>query len=123
MTPLVSFFAGWLASELAPHLFLQQVAISLALVWLGALRTPLGWGALALGVASWAMFWVPLRIAFIRRATAARRFLEQSGYGEAERQHMMGDASSRSYERLKLNGKSFILMNWILISTCVGISN
>jgi len=29
-----------------------------------------------LGIASWAMFWVPLRIAFIRRATAARRFLD-----------------------------------------------
>ena len=31
-----------------------------------------------LGIASWAMFWVPLRVAFIRRATAARRFLDSS---------------------------------------------
>ena len=29
-----------------------------------------------LGIASWAMVWVPIRIAFIRRATAARRFLD-----------------------------------------------
>ena len=31
-----------------------------------------------LGIASWAMFWVPIRIAFIRRATAARRFLDST---------------------------------------------
>lgn len=31
-----------------------------------------------LGIASWAMLWVPLRIAFIRRATAARRFLDST---------------------------------------------
>lgn len=31
-----------------------------------------------LGIASWAMFWVPLRVAFIRRATAAKRFLDSS---------------------------------------------
>ena len=29
-----------------------------------------------LGIASFAMFWVPFRIAFIRRATAARRFVD-----------------------------------------------
>ena len=29
-----------------------------------------------LGIASWAMLWVPIRVAFIRRATAARRFLD-----------------------------------------------
>ena len=29
-----------------------------------------------LGIASFAMFWVPIRIAFIRRATAARRFVD-----------------------------------------------
>ena len=31
-----------------------------------------------LGIASWAMVWVPIRIAFIRRATAARRFLDST---------------------------------------------
>ncbi|MEX1210390.1 MAG: hypothetical protein WEA35_05895 [Candidatus Nanopelagicales bacterium] len=31
-----------------------------------------------LGIASWAMVWVPLRVAFIRRATAARRFLDST---------------------------------------------
>lgn len=31
-----------------------------------------------LGIASWAMVWVPIRIAFIRRATAARHFLDST---------------------------------------------
>ena len=31
-----------------------------------------------LGIASWAMVWVPIRLAFIRRATAARRFLDST---------------------------------------------
>jgi hypothetical protein len=31
-----------------------------------------------LGIASWAMVWVPLRIAFVRRATAARRFVDST---------------------------------------------
>lgn len=31
-----------------------------------------------LGIASWAMLWVPLRVAFIRRASAARRFLDST---------------------------------------------
>lgn len=30
-----------------------------------------------LGIASFAMFWVPIRIAFVRRATAARRFVDE----------------------------------------------
>lgn len=31
-----------------------------------------------LGIASWAMVWVPLRVTFIRRATAARRLLDST---------------------------------------------
>lgn len=31
-----------------------------------------------LGIASFAMFWVPIRIAFIRRATAARQFVDSA---------------------------------------------
>ena len=31
-----------------------------------------------LGIATWAMFWVPLRVAFIRRASAARRFIDST---------------------------------------------
>jgi N-acetylmuramate 1-kinase len=45
------------------------------------------------------------------RIFAIRRFLEGHGFGEAARRHMQGDASTRSYERLTLNGASYILMN------------
>jgi tRNA threonylcarbamoyl adenosine modification protein YjeE len=45
------------------------------------------------------------------RIFAIRRFLEGHGFGEATRRHMQGDASTRSYERLTLNGASYILMN------------
>jgi len=47
----------------------------------------------------------------IERYGALRRFLEQSGYSDARRERMPGDASTRSYERLTANGKTMILMN------------
>jgi N-acetylmuramate 1-kinase len=42
---------------------------------------------------------------------AVRRFLDQSGFAEAERQRLAGDASTRSYERLTLGDRQVILMN------------
>jgi tRNA threonylcarbamoyl adenosine modification protein YjeE len=45
------------------------------------------------------------------RIAAIRRFLEHAGFGLAERRHMQGDASTRCYERLTLDGASVILMN------------
>lgn len=45
------------------------------------------------------------------RIAAMRRFLERSGYSAAERRHMQGDASTRSYEHLNRDGQSVILMN------------
>ena len=45
------------------------------------------------------------------RIAAVRRFLDRSGLALAERRHMQGDASTRAYERLTLDGKSAILMN------------
>jgi tRNA threonylcarbamoyl adenosine modification protein YjeE len=39
------------------------------------------------------------------------RFLEQSGFREAERQFVQGDASTRTYERLVENERTAILMN------------
>jgi N-acetylmuramate 1-kinase len=47
----------------------------------------------------------------IERFAALNRFLEQSGYGAARRERMPGDASTRSYERLTLAGRTAILMN------------
>ncbi len=47
----------------------------------------------------------------LERIISTRRFLEENGFGGAQRERMAGDASSRSYERLLFEGKQFILMN------------
>lgn len=39
------------------------------------------------------------------------KFLQQTGFAEAERRRMQGDASTRGYERVALSGKRAILMN------------
>jgi tRNA threonylcarbamoyl adenosine modification protein YjeE len=45
------------------------------------------------------------------RLAAVRRFLHESGFEQAERKRIQGDASSRSYERLTLGERTAILMN------------
>jgi len=45
------------------------------------------------------------------RLIGARKFLDESKFGEAERQRITGDASTRSYERLTIAGRNLILMN------------
>ncbi len=45
------------------------------------------------------------------RIAVIRMFLSRSGFGAAERSYMQGDASTRAYERLTLQGASYILMN------------
>jgi N-acetylmuramate 1-kinase len=45
------------------------------------------------------------------RFLALNAFLEHTGYGEAERHFMQGDASSRSYERLTHGPRHVVLMN------------
>jgi tRNA threonylcarbamoyl adenosine modification protein YjeE len=45
------------------------------------------------------------------RLAAIRRFLVGTGFAEAERRYMQGDASIRSYERLQLGNHRAILMN------------
>jgi aminoglycoside/choline kinase family phosphotransferase len=47
----------------------------------------------------------------IERMTAIRRFLEDTGFGEAERIAVKGDASTRAYQRLALGDRRAILMN------------
>ena len=47
----------------------------------------------------------------VERIAAIRAFLSRSGFGAASRQYMQGDASTRAYERLTLEGVSYILMN------------
>jgi len=45
------------------------------------------------------------------RIAAVRRFLDRNGFALADRKLMQGDASTRAYERLTLNGVCTILMN------------
>ncbi len=45
------------------------------------------------------------------RIAAIRGFLDESGFRDAERRRLQGDASTRSYERLVLGGKAYVLMN------------
>lgn len=45
------------------------------------------------------------------RLPQARAFLEEAGFGEAVRERLAGDASTRSYERLKLGERRVMFMN------------
>ncbi|HEY5378139.1 MAG TPA: tRNA (adenosine(37)-N6)-threonylcarbamoyltransferase complex ATPase subunit type 1 TsaE [Pseudolabrys sp.] len=45
------------------------------------------------------------------RIAIIRRFLHEAGFGQASRRRIQGDASTRSYERLTLEGSNYILMN------------
>jgi N-acetylmuramate 1-kinase len=47
----------------------------------------------------------------VDRMAAARQFIAESGYSEALRTRVAGDASTRSYERLALGDKRVLLMN------------
>ncbi|MBI5132853.1 MAG: tRNA (adenosine(37)-N6)-threonylcarbamoyltransferase complex ATPase subunit type 1 TsaE [Rhodopseudomonas palustris] len=47
----------------------------------------------------------------VERLAALRSFIETSGYADADRRHMPGDASTRSYARLLKDDASLILMN------------
>ena len=49
---------------------------------------------------------------FIDREKVLTDFLEKNGYGQAVRATLAGDASRRRYERLELDNKRFILMDW-----------
>lgn len=47
----------------------------------------------------------------VARLEIVRRFLEESGFGDAERHYIQGDASTRTYKRLILGERRAILMN------------
>ena len=47
----------------------------------------------------------------VRRMQAIRRFLDESGFGDADRRFLQGDASTRAYERLKIGSRRAVLMN------------
>ena len=64
----LSFFAGWLTSELALHHILWQLAATVLFVWAGALAAWPGWLALGIVVVSW----IGLARAFVNARTAER---------------------------------------------------
>jgi len=47
----------------------------------------------------------------VERIAAVRQFIAETGYSEATRRRLVGDASTRSYDRLTLGDKHDILMN------------
>ena len=47
----------------------------------------------------------------LTRLRAARELIDHAGFGAAQRQHIQGDASTRSYERLVLGSSRAVLMN------------
>lgn len=51
---VLSFFPGWLTSEMPFHAIAWQAAASVGFIRKGALRSPKGWAALGLSAASWA---------------------------------------------------------------------
>lgn len=48
----------------------------------------------------------------LERFRAATAFLKRAGWGAASCEYLAGDASVRSYIRVKLNGRSALLMDW-----------
>jgi tRNA threonylcarbamoyl adenosine modification protein YjeE len=48
----------------------------------------------------------------VERIAVVRQFIAESGYSEAQRRRLQGDASTRTYERMTMGGKRMILMNW-----------
>ena len=50
---IVSFFAGWLTTELALHHLAWQVLVTIGFIWLGALGHWPGWVGLGITLASW----------------------------------------------------------------------
>ena len=47
----------------------------------------------------------------VERIARIRAFLDESGFAEADRTRMQGDASTRIFERLSLKDQTFVLMN------------
>lgn len=69
----VSFFAGWLTTELAVHHLAFQLLVTALLVWLGALHAWPGWVALAITAVSWAFLWGSLQ-----RSRSAEEVVEKA---------------------------------------------
>ena len=98
----LSFFAGWLTTELALHHILWQVAFTALFVWAGALAAWPGWLALGIVLVSW----IGLARAFLNARTAeevVERALEK-GLGANYRERVLPAVQERlapEVERLR----------------------
>jgi acetyl esterase/lipase len=90
---VLSFFAGWLTSELALHHILWQLAMTVLFVWAGALAAWPGWVGLAITVVSW----IGLANAFVHARTV-EGVVERSlaaGLGDNYRERVMPGVQER----------------------------
>jgi acetyl esterase/lipase len=93
---VVSFFAGWLVSELPVHHLVWQLLATAAFVYLGALRAWPGW----LGMGITAVSWVALGY-LVLEAHRARGLVEASlsaglgeGFGERIARSLLGEGAA-----------------------------
>ncbi len=90
---VLSFFAGWLTTELAVHHIAWQLLATVAFVWMGGLAAWPGWVALAISVVSWGMLWRLLGGS--RGAEAAVEQALVTGFGADYRQQIRPAVAER----------------------------
>lgn len=77
----VSFFAGWLTTELAIHHLLWQLGVTAAFAWAGALAAWPGWLGLVITLISWWFLGVSLRRALVAEGIVEAALREALGEG------------------------------------------
>lgn len=75
----------------------ETVTIAFDIAGAGRRATVSGTGSLAVRLA---------------RSRAARGFLDRAGWKDAVRRHLQGDASTRTFERVRTDGRPAVLMDW-----------
>jgi len=81
----ISFFAGWLTTELAFHHFVLQVVMTLVFIATGALRSWPGWVALGVTLLSWVLLYGCYRRAVRAESVVHKALVEALGDGYEKR--------------------------------------
>jgi acetyl esterase/lipase len=87
----LSFFAGWLTSELALHHILWQLFVTVLFVWAGALQAWPGKLALAVSFVSWVALWRAYWGASVAEGVVEGAL--QQGLGAEYREHLLPEVS------------------------------
>jgi acetyl esterase/lipase len=90
---VLSFFAGWLTTELALHHLAWQALFTLGFVWAGALAAWPGWVGLAVTLASWAGLVHIWRAAHLAEEAVERAL--RAGLGERYAEAIPADLRAR----------------------------